>query len=75
MQVEPVESGYRITLTYELTADKLTLNQLAVSIEATFGSPLYAALSAALKDQNFMSEGAGESSVWIHAVHSSAYAS
>lgn len=59
-----MKSGYRITLTYELTAQKQSAavgqsqNQATVSDTAARGTPLFAAISAALQDPTFMPDGA-----------------
>jgi hypothetical protein len=62
-QVEPVTSGYRVTLTYELTAEKADMIRVGdnsgvqVLRKTALSKPLFAALKAALDDDTFMPDG------------------
>jgi hypothetical protein len=65
LQVEPIKSGHKITLTYELTAARTGMPMdwvdrqpiPAISMATVKNSPLYAALQAALEDPTFLPAG------------------
>lgn len=65
VQIEPVTSGHRITLTYELRAKVSNAaskpandpGMLRVTQAAAAGSRLFAALKAALDDPSFLPDG------------------
>lgn len=61
LQVEPVTAGHRVTLTYELTAEKAApagqQQTMCVSEAAARGTPLFSVLESALQNADFFPRG------------------